>query len=261
MIFLGYAMATAMGILLALMGAGGSIMTVPILVYLFKLNPVNATTSSLFIVGCTALLGSVKSVRTEKIDPRVILLFAGPSFVGIFISRYLALPSIPTIVYSIGAMTLTRDSVVLATFAILMILAAVSIFRPADLKSEEPSFKKTIGFGFAVGLVTGFVGAGGGFLIVPALVRLLKVPLRTAVGTSLLIVAANSFFGFTVSYLTDANVDFKLILTILLFAVFGLLIGFQLSNRIEEPLLKRAFGVLVLIAGSAILIEQLFVLF
>lgn len=260
--FFGYLMSLAMGLILGMMGAGGSIMTVPILVYLFQVPAVLATTSSLFIVGVAALVGATKSIRSRELDLKVGGQFALFSFVGIFISRYFVLPLIPDVIFEIAAAKIHKDLLILVCFACLMIAAARAMLKAKPTGNSSSVLSKNqslIGLhGFNVGLVTGFVGAGGGFLIVPVLVNLLGLPMRAAVGTSLLVVAANSFFGFFVSYLAqDVLVDWLLMFGILACALLGLFLGSFWTQKIEEGLLKKAFGYFVLLAGTFIILEQL----
>lgn len=256
----GYFMSLLMGVLLGMMGAGGSILTVPILVYLFKVSPVLATTSSLFIVGCTALVGAAKSIHKKELDLKLGGVFAAFSFVGIFISRSLLLPLLPEVLYQVGTLKIEKGFLILVSFALLMLMAARSMLRPSGPPTEPALNKGRIApYGFAVGLVTGFVGAGGGFLIVPALVNILGLSMRSAVGTSMLVVAANSFFGFFVSLgAKETTVDWVLMFSILACALLGLFFGSFFTEKIKEPSLKRAFGVFVLIAGTLIVLEQVY---
>lgn len=247
----GYIAAVFMGITLGLLGGGGSILTVPILVYLFQLDPIEATTSSLFIVGGTALIASVQFAKRGEIDFKSGIQFAAASFVGIFISRSFILPSLPEHI---------KADAVLISFACLMVLASLAMLRSSkkEVVTNEPSsVLKTSLYGVAVGAVTGFVGAGGGFLIVPALVNLLGLNMRTAIGTSIAIIAANSLFGFTVSYVADSNVDWSLMLAVLALGVVGSVVGAYFSKSVSEKTLKKVFGIFVLVVGSLIIVERL----
>ncbi len=249
-VFLGYASAFIMGLVLGSMGGGGSILTVPILVYLFGLVPSEATVYSLCIVGCSALIGSIQYFRNNLVRLKIGFLFALPSFVGIYLSRNFMLPAIPSGV---------RDPVIMVSFAVLMLSASVSMIRKKTLKADSNGVRSfdLASKGFLVGMVTGFVGAGGGFLIVPALVFFAKFTMKEAVGTSLVVIAMNSLFGFFVSLSKLSGFRGELLIAILALSVIGILIGSRLAHRIPDEVLKKTFGFFVLIMGSFIILEQL----
>lgn len=256
---LGYIAAIFMGLSLGLIGGGGSILTVPILVYLFGQDPLVATTGSLFVVGSNALFGGLTYARQGLVDFKTGLIFAIPSFAGVYFARNVLLPSIPDTIFSTPGFVLTKPLLVLAGFAILMVAASISMIRTQNKVS--PDRKKSGPFrvssrGFLVGGVTGFVGAGGGFLIIPALVLLLELPMRVAVGTSLAIIAMNSLFGFAISA-GSQPLNWDVLLTITALGILGLFAGHHLSPRVEERTLKKGFGLFVLILGLSILISQL----
>ncbi len=258
---LGYFAALTMGLSLGLIGGGGSILTVPILVYLFSQDPLVATTGSLFVVGSTALIGALVNARKKLVDFKTGALFAAPSFVGVFVSRYFLLPSLPEIIYAGHGIVLTKALMVMGLFAILMVLASRAMIRsggaPAKEGAEKPaSFVRIVGNGFLVGTTTGFVGAGGGFLIIPALVILLKLPMKLAVGTSLTIIAANSLFGFSIST-GLGSLDWKLLFIITTIGVVGIFIGQSMTATINEKSLKKGFGYFVLLVGTFVLINQM----
>lgn len=268
MVVLGYLASVVMGLSLGLIGGGGSILTVPILVYLFKVPPVTATGYSLFIVGLTALFGSYSYIRSKRVDFQTAALFGVPSFFGVFLARAYIVPAIPTDIAPIGDFMFTKDLLVMIVFAVLMILASFSMIKtPKENQGgEAPKSKapmqawKSYGLiileGLVVGGITGFVGAGGGFLIIPALVLLRGLNMRLAVGTSLLIIAVKSLFGFMGDLKNAVQIDWSLLLTIAAIAVAGIFVGSALSSRVDEKLLKKAFGYFVLIMGSFILIQQ-----
>ncbi|MBC7458302.1 MAG: sulfite exporter TauE/SafE family protein, partial [Bdellovibrionaceae bacterium] len=225
---LGFFAAILMGVSLGLIGGGGSILTVPILVYLFAQNPLIATTGSLFIVGSTALVGAVLNARKKLIDFKTGILFSFPSFAGVFVARHLVLPNLPDVIYAQHGVILTKALLVMGAFAVLMVFASRAMIRsgraiPTVVKQETSL--GIIGWnGFLVGVTTGFVGAGGGFLIIPALVIFLKVPMKIAVGTSLAIIAANSLFGFTISG-SEHHLDWPVLLKVTAIGVLGIFIG------------------------------------
>lgn len=256
----GYLASIFMGVTIGLLGGGGSILTVPILVYLFSVPPIEATTSSLFIVGSTALVTSGQYAVKRQLDVKTALIFSLPSLVGIFVSRNLVLPAIPNQIVGPLGVVIEKGALVLSAFAVLMIVAALSMIKKKT-QSTTTGNRSVVAigaYGTAVGFITGFVGAGGGFLIIPVLVNFLKLPMRIAVGTSLIIIALNSLFGFSVSFLVQASsVNWPLQLTVLGLALVGSVIGTRFAGRIDERKLKIAFGWFVLLAGSAILLERL----
>lgn len=264
--FVGYLAAVIMGISLGLIGGGGSILTVPILVYLFKQDPLIATTGSLFVVGSTSLVGAILSARKKWIDFRTGFLFAIPSFIGVFSARHFILPSIPDEIISLDGFSLTKPLLVMGFFGIVMVLASRAMIQSGKATSEQIETTSKSGKtrlltivwqGYLIGLTTGFVGAGGGFLIIPALVLGLKLPMKTAVGTSLAIIAANSIFGFTMS-IGNINVDWPILFQVAGIGMLGVVIGQVYSSRMNGKLLKRGFGYLVLIIGLFVLLDQLF---
>ena len=258
---MGYFAALIMGLSLGLIGGGGSILTVPILVYLFLQDPLIATTGSLFVVGSTAFVGAVTNARKKMVDFKTGILFALPSFAGVFVARRLILPNLPEVLYNGLGFILTKSLLVMGAFAILMVIASRAMIRsgsskPAEASEEMASLAKISGNGFLVGVTTGFVGAGGGFLIIPALVILLKVPMKMAVGTSLAIIAANSLFGFAISAKTQA-LDWKVLLLITAIGAVGIFVGQAVASSINEKSLKKGFGYFVLLVGSFVLLDQI----
>lgn len=260
---LGYFLAALVGISLGLIGGGGSILMVPILVYVFALNPVLATSYSLFVVGFTSLVGAVNNYRKGLVSIKTALLFGLTSVTTVFITRKLIMPRIPDVLFSIGSFQVKHDLATMVLFAILMLLASVAMIKGgsrntnADTNTSSSDTVKLLIFGVLVGLTTGFLGAGGGFLIIPALVLILKTPMKKAVGTSLLIIALNSLIGFT-GDLGRIDINWKFLISISLIAVAGIFIGGALSKKISGPKLKKGFGWFVLIMGVYIIIKELF---
>jgi uncharacterized membrane protein YfcA len=259
----GYFAAIFVGLILGLIGAGGAILTVPIMVYLMNVNPVTATVYSLFIVGSTTLIGSISYIKNGLINFKTSLAFAIPSIISIFITRKFILPSIPDIIFKTDNFTITKDHGVLFFFAILMILSSVSMItsniREKELNSEmQPKeYIALFFYGILVGLVSGLVGAGGGFLIVPALVMLAKIPIKAAVGTSLLIISANSLSGFIGDLYGNYTIDWKMLLLFLTFAIVGIIAGSYLTKFISGKNIKKIFGWFVLIMGIYIISKEL----
>ena len=263
--FLGYILTLIMGVSLGLIGGGGSILTVPILYYFFSQDSITATSNSLFIVGVTALMGAFKYYRRGHVQIGTVILFALPSFIGVYIARALVLPNIPYSVISILDFEITKPILIMICFSLIMMIASRAMMRSGRLQiaptveaPSTPLLSITLK-GLFVGLVTGFVGAGGGFLIVPALTLLLGLPIRKAVGTSLAIITANSFFGFSMSFSSlSYEVPWMFLFMISGLGVIGILIGNGISDKIAEHHLKKGFGYFVLIVGSVILVDQIF---
>lgn len=261
-IYLGYLASIFMGLVLGTLGGGGSILTVPILVYLFKLNPIQATTYSLFVVGSTALFGGLGYYKKNEVDFKTGAIFAIPSFFGVTFSRGYLVPNLPDPILTVGNTVISKPLFMMAVFSILMVLASISMIKTQkDNSRKEISATKKLFLislqGLFVGCITGFVGAGGGFLIIPALVLLVGLAMKTAVGTSLFIIAANSLIGFLSGIRKEAFIDWKLLLSVSAVAFLGLLLGLKISDKIPQKNLKKGFGYFVLIMGTFILIDQI----
>ncbi|TGL36810.1 sulfite exporter TauE/SafE family protein [Leptospira koniambonensis] len=264
MLILGYISSFIMGTMLGLIGAGGSILTVPILFYFFGQDAIFATTNSLFVVGIAALVGAIIQAKKGDTNIKVGIYFAVPSFLGIYIARYILLPSIPNILISDFGVTLTKPLLVMIIFSVLMGFSSWAMIHSNSSSSIErtklsaiPPNIISIGIkGFIIGIITGFVGAGGGFLIIPALVIVLKLPIKKAVGTSLAIIAANSLFGFAISFRTAQTENCPLLLTICALGIAGMFLGQNLSTRMNERNLKIGFGYFTLAIASFILWDQ-----
>jgi uncharacterized protein len=260
---IGYVAAVIMGLSLGLIGGGGSILTVPILVYLFGVNPVISTAYSLFVVGLTSAVGSLSHFKKGNVHLKTALIFGVPSIIAVYLVRKFVVPAIPDEIFSTGSFVLTKSVGVLVLFAILMLLASYSMIRkkkPDESKTEsEPTYNYPLIFieGLLVGGVTGLVGAGGGFLIIPALVLLAKLPMKQAVGTSLLIIALKSLIGFTGDLGSGLEIDYTFMLIFSAFAMVGIVIGSYLTKYIPNEKLKPAFGWFVLVMGVYILGKEL----
>jgi len=257
--YIGYFASVLIGITLGLIGGGGSILTIPILVYLFQVNPKLATTYSLFIVGFTASIGAVSHYRMGNIKLKSAVLFAIPSLITIILVRKIILPLVPEIIFSGTSFILTKDIFIMAFFAILMIAASYSMIK----KSKDVAISaltnplKVIIIGAVVGIITGFLGAGGGFLIIPALLFFTGINMKQAVGTSLLIIAINSLFGFLGDIVNGVVIDYTFLFTTAAFAAMGIFIGTMLSKKIDGTKLKPAFGWFILVMGIYIITKEL----
>ncbi|MBN8784398.1 MAG: sulfite exporter TauE/SafE family protein [Terrimonas ferruginea] len=259
MIISGYLASILIGISLGLIGGGGSILTVPVLVYLFSLDAVLATTYSLFIVGSTSVAGSVSYFLKGLVNLKISVFFGLPSVAAVLLTRRFILPAIPSHILTLGGFTLTRSILLMLLFAVLMILASWSMIKKDGRKASVPANRSPVALvglqGTATGLITGLIGAGGGFLIIPALVNILKLPMKTAVGTSLFIIAINSLTGFFFS-LEHQPVQWPFLLTITAIATAGILIGSLLAAKIDGRKLKPAFGWFVLVMGLYIIVKE-----
>ena len=273
---LGYIGAVVMGLSLGLIGGGGSILTVPILVYLFQVDAVLATAYSLFIVGLTSLVGSFSHIKLGNVHWRTAIVFGIPSIISVFLTRSYLVPRIPDPIMTFGqdpsggaALVITKSVGLLLLFAVIMVMAAYSMIKPAKKSGDntlekaedvQPQFNYPLilAEGAIVGVVTGLVGAGGGFLIIPALVLLAKLPMKQAVGTSLMIIAAKSLIGFVGDMSGDEVIDWNFLAVFSSIAVVGILLGSWLSKRIPGEKLKPAFGWFVLVMGTYIIIKELF---
>jgi uncharacterized membrane protein YfcA len=262
---LGYFASLIIGLSLGLIGGGGSILTVPVLVYLFGVNPVLATAYSLFIVGASSLFGAFPKYKQGSVNLKTAIIFGIPSIVSVFATRKFIIPLIPNEIFTLGNFIVTKSILMMVLFAFLMVAASISMIRGKDRHYEEEAKEVTevqvfnypmiLLEGAVVGMLTGLVGAGGGFLIIPALVMLSKLSMKQAIGTSLLIIAAKSLIGFT-GDLGHQIIDWKLLLTVTGLAIVGIFFGDILSKKIDGKHLKVGFGWFVLIMGIYILVQQ-----
>ena len=258
----GYIASVIIGIALGLIGGGGSILTVPVLVYLFGIDPVIATAYSLFIVGTTSLVGAIPKYRQGLVNLKRAVIFGIPSIMAVFITRKFLVPLIPHHIFNAGSFEITKPILIMVLFAILMVAAAYSMIKNGENENDgtQPqtfNYPMIILEGAVVGILTGFVGAGGGFLIIPALVLFSKLPMKLAVGTSLVIIAAKSLIGFT-GDLSHYDMDWKLLLIVTAAAVFGIFIGNAINKKMPAERLKKWFGWFVLIMGIYIIVKELF---
>lgn len=258
---LGYIGALVIGVVLGLVGGGGSILTVPVLVYILAIEPVLATAYSLFVVGFAAAIGAVRNLQKGMVDVKTAVVFAIPAFIAVYATRRFIIPAIPVEITTIGDFVLTKDIAIMVFFALIMLLASVSMIRNKREESDEETtikynFPMIIIEGVVVGMLTGIVGAGGGFLIIPALVLLAKLPMKKAVGTSLLIIAFKSLIGF-LGDVQNLELDWTFLLIFSGITAVGILLGIYLTNFIDGKKLKKGFGWFVLLMGVYILWKEL----
>jgi len=260
--YIGYFASILIGVALGLIGGGGSILTVPVLVYLFAIEPVLATAYSLFIVGLTSGVGSVTYFKKGLVNIKTAIVFGIPSIIAVFFTRAVIVPAIPQELFSTSHFILTKDLFLMLLFAVIMVMASYTMIKKdKKVTTDEPTAQKfnyplILLEGALVGVVTGMVGAGGGFLIIPALVILSKLPMKEAVGTSLVIIAAKSLIGFFGEG-GENSIDWSFLFSISTFAIVGIFIGSALSKKIDGAKLKPAFGWFVLIMGIYIIAKEL----
>jgi uncharacterized membrane protein YfcA len=258
---IGYIASILIGVLLGLIGGGGSILTVPVLVYLFAVIPVTATAYSLFIVGVTSVVGSVSYFKKGLVNMRTAIVFGIPSILAVYLTRKFLLPWIPTDLFTLGNFVVNKDIFLMILFAVLMIVASYTMLKPNKQNEEflEPqkfNYPLILVEGGLVGMLTGLVGAGGGFLIIPALVILSKLPMKEAVGTSLVIIAAKSLIGFT-GEIGYTEIDWTFLLSLTGLSIVGIFLGSFLTKYINSDKLKPAFGVFVFVMGIYILFKEI----
>jgi len=261
---IGYTAAILIGISLGLIGGGGSILTVPILVYFFHIDPVIAGTYSLVVVGITSAVGSLSHYYKGNVNFKTVFVFGIPSLTAIFLMRKFVMPAIPFVVFKLGIHSITKPFLLMVCFAILMVAASISMIGKRNLQGDffqevgvQPNYYWLFVFGILIGIITGFVGVGGGFLIIPALVIVAGMPMKKAVGTSLMIMTLSSLIGVTGDLFSNQPIHYVFILIFSGFAVFGIIGGTYLGKYISNERLKPAFGWFVLAMGIFIFINTL----
>lgn len=262
---LGYILSLLIGISLGMIGSGGTIITLPILVYFFGIETIDATHYSMFVVGVTSSVGIIRKYKEKMVDFRNAFYFLVPSFISIFLTRKLLLPCLPEDISITSNIILNKNIYLLILFAVIMLYASISMIKdskspdaecnPKNIISSNKNIINTTIVAIMVGILTGLLGAGGGFLIVPMLIKLNNHCMKKATGTSLVIIASNSIIGF----LSDihAEIDWFFVLCFSVIAIIGMLIGIRLSNKIDGSKLKKIFGILVLAMGIYIITKEL----
>lgn len=256
---IGFIGALIVGFVLGLIGGGGSILTVPILVYLLGFNPVIATAYSLFIVGSSSLVGTIQKYRKQLVDFKTGLIFSFPSFIAVYLTRRYLVPNFPNTFFEFGNQIFTKEVAIMLFFAIIMLLSSISMIRTKkEIRTSRKVQPYYITFfqGIAIGTVTGIIGAGGGFLYVPALVLWANLPMKKAVGTSLVIITLNSLIGFT-GDIQNIDVEWTFLLTFSALTIIGIIIGGYASKYVSNQSLKKGFGYFTLLMACYIMYMEL----
>jgi uncharacterized membrane protein YfcA len=259
--FLGYIGALIIGLILGIIGGGGSILTVPVLVYILNYNPIIATAYSLFIVGTTSGFGTIQNFKKELVVPKMAILFAIPSVIGVYLTRKFMVPGIPDVVFYFGSLQLSKATFLMLLFAIVMTVAAYSMLTtPTEEDLIDFSVKSVVLIRiklFFVGILIGLIGAGGGFLIMPALLKFARLPIKKAIGTSLLIITINFLLGFT-GDIQNLSIEWTFLLSFTLVSVIGFFFGMYIQHFINQKYLKKIFGTFILLMSLFILYKELF---
>ena len=257
---IGFIAALIIGIVLGLIGGGGSILTVPVLVYILHIHPITATAYSLFVVGVSSTAGAIQNLKKGLIDFQTALIFAIPSLLTVYGTRRYIVPAIPNQLISYKNIIITKEIGLMIFFAFIMFIASISMIRNDKRKTKslvKSNTSYTLIFieGIVVGILTGLVGAGGGFLIIPALVLMAKLPMKKAVATSLLIIAIKSLIGF-LGDVENLEIEWHFLLPFTLVAVLGIFLGTYFTRYIEGKKLEKGFGWFVLLMSLYILLKE-----
>jgi uncharacterized membrane protein YfcA len=255
---LAYGASLLIGVALGLIGGGGSILTLPVLVYLFRIDVVLATAYSLFIVGITSAVGSVQYYKERLVHVKTAIRFGIPSIITVFLTRAFLVPLIPDQFQLSTTIVITKATALMMLFAIMMLLSAYFMIKPQQISSTKNlQFGWVIVEGMVVGVITGLIGAGGGFLIIPVLIMVSKLPMKEAIGTSLVIIAAKSLLGF-LGEVSHTVLNWSLLLTISGLALAGIMIGMRISKHLEASKLKPAFGWMILVMGFYVIFKEVY---
>lgn len=263
---IGYLLGFVMGVTLGLLGAGGSILTVPILVYIFNVPPLRATGYSLVVVGTIAFVGAWRYYRQQLVDLRSVVIFCLPSIAAVLLTRTLLIPALPDPIFHLANIVVSKDAFVIILFGMLMLASAFIMLRRSRLMPKEelnqPSNKVSVALLMAssagVGVITGLVGAGGGFLIVPTLTGLFNLPVKKSIGTSLAIIACNALTGFNGDLLIGLPFDWDLLAKFLGVTLVGMIVGTTLNTAVESARLCKLFALFTFIIAVCMLAEQFY---
>ena len=252
----GYLLAMAIGFSLGLIGGGGSILTIPVLVFFFNIDPLAATTYSLFIVGMTAISGSFHHYQMKNIDLKTVLAFGIPSVLVLFIMRRWLVPMIPPVIAEGEGWELTKSMFIMIIFCVLMLFAGWSMIRKQVVPSiERQSLARLMLQGAITGAITGFIGIGGGFIIVPSLVLFAGLPMKRAIGTSLTIISVNCLVGILGNWKFTASLNYYFLFAFTCFAIAGIILGTWAIKYTPDRRLKPIFGWIILTMSVIVFIR------
>ena len=262
-LILGYLGALFVGITLGLIGSGGSILSLPIFVYLFGLNPVIASAYSLFTVGLTSLVGSIKNIKLKFIDINTVVYFSFSAAISVYVTRKYLIDLIPDEIVTIGSLLITKEKFLMLFFSILIYFAGIAMIKKRMNKSKSQRRKSKYDKGLIllegtlVGFVTGLVGAGGGFIIIPVLVLFSKLNMKNAIATSLVIISVKSLIGF-IGDIENHLIDWVFLLKFSFISIIGIYLGQAIGLKIDGSKLKKGFGYFIIIVASCVIILEIY---
>ncbi|WP_312337904.1 sulfite exporter TauE/SafE family protein [Sphingobacterium sp.] len=258
----GFLLAVLVGLSMGLMGSGGSILTLPIFVYIFHIEPQFALDYSLFSIGVLALVGSISPLKKHEIDLKTTAIFLIPSLVSVYLTKRYLLVAIPEL-FQVEGIEISRNHIIMLLFSIVILISATAMVRGGKQVHISPfvgglgQILKIILVGLLVGIMTGLVGAGGGFIIVPALVLLLGIPLKHAIATSLFIIGLNASFGLIANYHFLEHMNWVILTTFTLITLIGLQIGSKWKDKLDAAKLKNIFGYFLISIGILIFVFEI----
>lgn len=256
---LGYIAAVVMGAVFGVIGSGASVLTMPILVYLMGFPPVIATAYSLVLVGTSAALGSIHYYRQGFIDASAVLFFGGPSILTAYLTRAWLMPILPNPILN-SPIYISKNILIMAVFCILLAIAGSMLLWNDRVRAPKKKVYHPMGWifleGSVIGCITALVGAGGGFLIIPALVLFLGLPMKKAIGTSLLIIALKSLIGFLGDVQNGITLKEHVVLLLITATLIGMWAATQVAHLFDGEKLQRVFAYGLLILAAAIFIKE-----
>ncbi len=265
MLIIGYILGMFVGVVLGLFGAGGAIISFPILVYFMGIVPQQASVYSLLIVGVAALSGVLKYLKDKEVDFKTALIFTPPVLLAFYITKQIIIPSIPEQIFNVGNFIYTRDRLLMTIFVITLSCTIYKMISSAKTDNsstvQENKFNgsdiiKYLSYSFAVGILSASIGAGGGFIIVPALILLFRLPIKIATGTSLFVITANALVGTIINRNIIQSEHFLMITLFILFAIIGIFIGSYLNKILQANQLKYYYSYfLIFVLLSTIITE------
>ena len=259
--FIGFFGAFLTGIVIGLFGGGGSILAVPIFVYLFKLNPVIATSYSMFVVGSSAAIGTLINLKKKLVEYNTALIFTLPALVSVFLTRRFVIPNIPDVLLSFESFDMTKEMGLMLFFSSIIMLSSVLMMKktktePTTNTTSKKSYGLLIFIGLGIGVLTGLVGAGGGFIIVPALVLFARLTIKQAVATSLIIITFNSLIGFS-SDLSILKIEWDFLMLFTALSILGIFVCTYISNYERESTLKTNSARFLIVMAAVIIFKEL----